>query len=129
MSAIIRMPCVHEGYYNARVVLRDPHTGPEARDAALDVLRHSDSWIDIDLCRRETEALKSAARRLTEAEVANFAKDMPRKPAPGPARLSQFFAGCIFIGFAAVTAFHVAMAGPGKQARLDAAFQQIDRAA
>ncbi len=41
-------------------------------------------------------------------------------------RRAQFFAGCLILGFALVAGIHVALAAPGKIARTDAVFQQIE---
>ena len=72
-AAIIRLPCVHEGYYLARITLRRADATPEQISAALDVLRHSDDWMDIQLSR---DVRWAETRRLSDAELIAGGADM-----------------------------------------------------
>jgi hypothetical protein len=79
-ATIIKLPCAHEGYYLARMTLRRADATPEQIAAALDVLHHSDDWMDMQLCRNMRWA---ETRCLSDAELIAGGADIVR-PEPPP---------------------------------------------
>jgi len=96
-AAIIRLPCVHEGYYLARITLRRADATPEQISAALDVLRHSDDWMDIQLSR---DVRWAETRRLSDAELIAGGADMQTAGSTGLLRDAVKLAIIIAMGLA-----------------------------
>ena len=96
-APIISMPCIHEGYYLARITLRCADATPEQVSAALDVLRHSPDWMDMQLCR---DMRWAKTRKLMPAELSECIL-----PAASPGLIREAVKLAIIVGF--VVAFYV----------------------
>ena len=90
MNKIIRLPDLHESYYQARRVLRSPVAEADQVLAALDVLEHSPEWGDMELCRMMRTALRlNAPKPATRPNIPSdraFAWIVGRLPDRPPVR-------------------------------------------
>ena len=82
MTHIIRLPDIHQAYYEARMILRHPMATDEEVQAALGVLINSPDWMDMDLCRQVQRAMqpKHGTRELTDAEMMDVWTRAPIRP-------------------------------------------------